>query len=903
MTCRCLTEVFVADMDRKTGYRLEDNEMFQSSHLVVLVSFTILSGILLGESLLLGWEKWPLILVATGVFISWLLHIREAFNPLSRLWIYSLLMMATYFFYGIHDTSTFDLAAVMLAVMMLYTMTGVRALVYLCQGTFVLTYLYDILRMLKNGVAFDPLTTTRTIMHFIVIILAGWIARIIIDKWEKVLKSSGREIEELREGTERLDAFLASLSHELRTPVNAIIGITSLCIDREKDEDIRNDMVSVRIAGKRVANQVGDILDFSEIDRKHLTSNHDEYMLASVLYDFLEEIRFFIPTNLEVVLDVDSSIPRVMKSDAEKIKKIIRHLVFNSLCFTENGGIFVRFYCVREDYGVNLCIEVRDTGIGMEAIEQERVFEGFYKGDPEHSGRIGGLGLGIPIVQGFVKSLGGFMTMESKPGAGTTVKVCLPQGVVDDEKCLYVENIAELSIGLYFRTEKYSDPHVREFYGITVKNVAMDLGAALHWVDGLDKLRILNDTIKLTHVFIGKEEYEEDREFFEKMTEETVVIVVAHHLYPLPEDSGVMMMKKPFYSLPLIHYLEMKPGEKNESMERLSFKGARVLVVDDEPMNIIVALGIFGRYEIETDMAYSGFEAVEKCTINDYDLIFMDHMMPGMDGVEAMNRIRSEMRTRKNDAAIVAFTANAVSTAKKEFLAAGFDDFISKPLERAELERVLRRHLQDKLIVLEGEDPYNWECKDTDIAVSGVIITDSEYRAPGPGYPTSVTRTEKENEETFPNMKRLKVDQEAALAYCGRDEDFYRAVLKSFAADFAQKRVLIETAFENKDFENYEICVHALKSTSKTVGAFGLSELALGLEEAAKKAGAGDVSEAPKKEKHDKMMAMYEELVRAIMADIDMDPEEYLGERVVKSDDTRADSDEEVFEFSPIETV
>ena len=881
--------MFTEEYRKTEEHKPEDNEMFRASHLMILLTYSILSLILIGEGFLLSWETWAYVLILAGVVLGWGVYIRQALRPSVRLWVYSILMMVTYFYYGTHETSTYDLATVMLPLIMLYTMTGVKGFVLLCQGTFLLTYFYDIFFMLKKGVVFDSLMTTRTLMHVVVIMLAGWIAQIIIDRWGRVLRKSDSEIKALREGTERLNDFLASVSHELRTPVNAIIGITSLCIEKASDPQVKNDMISVRIAGKRMANQIGDILDYSEIDRKQLANNYDDYMIASVLSDVLEELRFFISPSLEVILDVDRNIPRVMSSDAEKIKKIIRHLMFNGICYTEKGGILVRLYGVKEEYGINLCIEVTDTGIGMDKQELEHIYERFYKGNPGHTGRIGGLGLGLSIVHGFVSSLGGFMNIESRPKVGTTVRVSLPQKVINDSPALYVENREKLRIGTFFRSDKFTNPQVREFYNTTVRNIARDMGAAMHWVDSIEKLMILNDSIKLTHLFIGREEYEENAAYMERLATKMVVVVVAHHLYSLPRNSKAYMMKKPFYSFPLVRYMSLMPGSYYETDSRLSFKGARVLVVDDEPMNIIVAEGIFSRYDMDTDCAYSGAEAVEKCGRNKYDLVFMDHMMPGMDGIEAMKRIRSVTGRDRKEMPVVVFTANAVSNAKKTFLAEGFDDFISKPIEKAELERVLRRLLPEKLMVVDGEAGYNWECRDRDILNAGMIRTMDEYTPPGPGFMLPGVY-DSISPDPYMHIKSAGVDPDKGMEYCQHDEEFYRSIMMQFARDYEGKRANLENAFSGKDYRDYEIYVHALKSTSKTLGATALSELAFELEKCAGEAENDSVELSV--ESHEKLILLYEELVKAIEADAQLWTEGEDG-------DDGNDEDDEIMEFFP----
>ena len=167
-----------------------DKELFQTSHLTILVSYTIFATILIVESLLLGWELWPLLIIALGIIAAWVLHIRHNTPPQVRLWLYAVLMMGCFFFYGIHSTSTFDLALVMAAIIMIHTLTGKKHLITLCQFTYYLTMAYGIITMFMAGETFDVLIISRCILHVVMIFFIGRFAKIIIDKWMQVLGKS-----------------------------------------------------------------------------------------------------------------------------------------------------------------------------------------------------------------------------------------------------------------------------------------------------------------------------------------------------------------------------------------------------------------------------------------------------------------------------------------------------------------------------------------------------------------------------------------------------------------------------------------------------------------------------------------------------------------------------------------
>ena len=808
---------------------IEKNEVFKTSHMMILVAYTIFSVILIGESLLMSWEKWALIVIGISLLMSWTIHIRQMLNPHSRLWIYSLLMMGTFFFYGIHETSTFDLAVVMAAVIILYTMTGIKELITLCQVTYYLTMAYEIIQMVYSGKELDSLVISRTFLHLVIIYMIGWFGRTIINKWSMVLDESMQEIDFLKDATERLDDFLANVSHEIRTPVNAVIGLSGVCIEKEEDGELSGDLKSIQEAGKRVGEQISDILDYSEIDRKILVRNDEDYMIASVLNDLVVQLRPYKRPEIELVIDVDPAIPSVMNTDVNKLKKILWHLIMNGLKYTVEGGVYVRLSSVEQEYGINLCIEVTDTGVGMSEEELERIYERFYQADSSRSRKGGGLGLGIPIVKGFVSSLGGFVTIDSSIGEGTTVRVSLPQKVVDADGCMSLAHRESLCLGAYLHFDKYPNPNVREYYNRMVSNIVHGLGVQMHRVDNVENLRKLVTSVRLTHLFVAVEEYESDPEYIEELAKEMVIVVVADDDFILPEGSRVKIMEKPFYCFPVATVLNMEPGE-DESTVKIRCDGLDALVVDDEPMNLTVAKGIFKGYGMNVTTVLSGREAIEMCRKKAFGIIFMDHMMPEMDGIEAMQAIRADRSRISKDMPIVALTANAVSTAKEMFLSAGFDGFVSKPVELNELERVLKRVLPASAITYE-------------------VISESG-------------RT---GESGYRGLKAAGIDTAAGLRYSQRDEELYRTLLKQFVTEAPVKRTKIKGYFENGDIKDYEILVHALKSTSKMIGAGDLSEKAKNLEMLAKKG--ADIT--PRM--HEEMMSMYKDTVDAIAEAMELD--------------------------------
>ena len=836
----------------------KDNDLFQSSHLTLLVSYTVFAAILIVESILMGWELWPLFLVAGGIATAWILHIRHNVPSNVRIWVYAVLIMGCFFFYGIHTTSTFDLALVMAAIIMLNTMSGKKSLIILCEITYYITMAYGLVVMLRTGATFDTLVITRIILHLVMVFFVGRFARTIIDKWNQVLNQSKDEVEQLTEATEHLNDFLANVSHELRTPVNAIIGLTTLCIDKSRNREVEGDLIAVRDAGRKVAEQIGDILDYSEIDRKRAVCNNEDYMLSSVLHDIVVDVKHYKSKNVELIIDVDPSIPAVMNSDVAKIKKVLKALITNGLKYTQKGGVYVRITSITHEYGLNLCIEVTDTGKGMTEYELEKVYDSFYQADSSRTRQGGGLGLGLAIASGFVSLLGGFMTINSKPDVGTTVSVSIPQKVVDPVSCMSVAAPDTLCLGAFFQFEKYDHPAVRDYYNSMVLNIVKGLGVQMHRVNNADNLKLLYKTVHLTHLFIAGEEYTANADLIEELAKDMVVAVVADGGMILPKNTRVRFLEKPFYCFPVVSVLNSTVSSKEESTKKLRCDGVRALVVDDESMNLVVAKSIFGRYGMKVTTVTSGQESIDICREQVFDIIFMDHMMSGMDGVEAMKRIRTDVSGLNGTIPIVALTANAMSSAKQMFLSEGFDGFVSKPVEIEELERVLKQVLPKSSLSYVDDNGVKEEFDDRP--------EEKPVEAP-------------REKDFIVDLRKCGIDTDAGLKYCVGDKEFYKSLLIQFATESSSKIASMKQYYQVRDWHNYEILVHALKSTSKMIGVSDLSEKAKALEMASK-----ENNESFILDNHEQMIRDYGRISTEVKNNI------------LSSDE---DQDEDIFEFEP----
>lgn len=822
-------------------------EQKQITHLMVLVCNTILSVTMIVFTLSQGQEPMAAVLLSAGLIVCWAVHLSGRLTASTRLWLYTILLMLTFFYYGAHEESVFDMAPIVVGFILVYTSAEDPRFVRLCAVVYYLTMLYDFAFLPTGTTELPYFRLDRLAIHFLIVFMGERLGETIIQKARRECKHMEETILQLEDANHSAEDFLTNVSHELRTPINAVAGITSSLLKQEADSEKQTQLLSVQRAGSRLFDQVEDILDYSEIDTGRITVSEEPYSIPSIINDIIAESRRMQPhLNIELIFDVDPKIPAVLLGDGKKVKKIIKHLTDNAVKFTKKGGVHVRIYALHKAYGVNLCIHVSDTGEGIASDKLEKITERFFQSNSGRDRKSGGLGLGLPIVYGMVTAMGGFVQFESEENIGTAVSVSIPQKVVNAEPCMAVCNRAELSVGVYLLPEKYAVPEVRDQYNRTITHMIRGLELAVHRVFGLEELKRLIPTVKLSHLFISDAEYKEDVAYFEQIGRSLDVIVVIDETFCPAEDSHVKFVRKPFYSLPVVNLLNARSASEDDVAEKeiVSCPGIRVLVVDDEPMNLLVAEGIFKAWDMQVTVAENGMQAIDLCRKDEFDLIFLDHMMPEMDGVDTLKELRRLWANAGKKPAVIAFSANVVSGAREMFLREGFDEFIAKPIEDRELKRVLKKVLPNGAIVFAAEERKKAETvqRQDYLEKNGFIVAEG-------------------------------------LQYCGYDAAFYEEVLLRFADDAEERLRQLESAKQVKNLKDYELLAHTLKSSARMVGEGTLSEMARQAEEAAKNA-----NEAYIDANHEALLARYRAAAQCIHNALTPDTEVAAGIEITKEE-------------------
>lgn len=668
----------------------EINEQNTRVHNTVVGIMTVAAIGTMIESINMGWEYWMPTLILIGIVVAWVLHLIQYKQRTFRENYYLIFSMFLSFYHGVHDTSTFDIVVVSLLLMATVTLLRRSDFLNILMIEFFFLIIMQVARNVSAGlIVIDRLVISRIALHCIGEICGYLVLREVILSSKADSDELERMNEERNSDREDMDDFLVNISHELRTPVNVINGLSTIMMKKQAGEDV----ASICDAGFRMARQIEAIQDYGEIQRGDVILEESKYDIASMINDIIAGYSFYQKeSGKDLIVDLDPNVPSVFMGDARRINKIFGHLLDNAFKFTPKGGVYLHITTMNHASTTNLIIEVTDTGIGMSADEIEKINNGMYQSNRTRSRSTGGIGLGLPIVYGFVRKMNGFVSIESIKGKGTTVRVSVTQMVVDPTPSLYVNGDKFFNVIYHLDPKNYKDSRVWELYRKMAVNLASKLRINMYFAPTAADVEKMLERGDITNIFMGEKEYQADPAFYDRISQK-VTVAVSTTKDTITQNGNIVVMPRPLYGYAIVRVLNGEGGILRPSattVERPVLDNVRALVVDDEPLNLIVAEGLFKEYNMIVDTAGSGPEAIQKFTDNEYDVVFMDHMMPKMDGVEAAKKIRDVAFGQQKTARIVALTANVVSGAREMFAREGFDGFIGKPIDINEFERTMR---------------------------------------------------------------------------------------------------------------------------------------------------------------------------------------------------------------------
>lgn len=618
--------------------------------------------------------------------------------------------------------------------------------------------------------------------------------------------------------------FLANMSHEIRTPMNAIIGFADLALKTDLTSKHYDYIKKIETSAKSLLGIINDILDFSKIEAGRMKMELIDFRLDDVVNNIINTISFeAAKKGIELISNISKDVPQALIGDPLRLNQVLTNLADNAVKFTENGHILIKAKLLdKDDKRCRLKFSIKDTGIGLNEEQLDKLFKAFSQADTSVTRKYGGTGLGLAISKCLVEMMNGEITVESSLGKGSVFSftaVFLRQPEEKEYRLLIPNCFAGIKVLIVDDNETAREVLTEQIksFGLEAVSVAsgkqaiMELKRApaekpfnlvlMDWkmpeMDGIETAKIIIKDNKLDQIPL-------------------IIMVTAYGKEAVlrrAKKAGInTFLMKPVNQSLLFDTImqsfsqnaqpkvDLKPVPRRHMKIGEEIKGAKVLLVEDNLMNQQVALELLKGGDLIVDVACNGQEAIKAVKSNNYDLVLMDVQMPVMGGYEATSQIRAD--SRYTNLPIIAMTAHAMLGAKEECLGSGMNDYLSKPIEPDQLFTVLTRWLK------------------RDGLKSGFKAQEQLRQVIG------------ENSGSCLPKSLSGIDLATGLKRLNGNDLLYKRLLLDFLERYTYFTEEIRNALYNKDISSALLQAHTLNGVAGNLSLIKVQEFALGLEEA-----------------------------------------------------------------------